>query len=500
MKVKGRVTLLNMISGLTMQIVTVLSGFIVPKIILSYFGSGVNGLVSSLSQFLSYISLVEGGITGVVMANLYKPLIDKDNARISSVVKTSDSFFRKIAAIFIVYAFGLSFVYPLLKKTGFNYWYVVSLSLILSISLYIQYMFSLSLRTLLIADKKVYIVNFTHVLIIVLNIVLVYCSVLVYPSIHILKLISGLLFIIQPVIFNRYVKKHYSLEKNVDTDDSLVSQRWNGFAINVAAFIHYSTDIAILTIFSSLEVVSVYSVYALVTSGIRGLISSVASGMNPTLGQAYAKQDSGELHQKIDLYEYVIFTMVCFTFTVAGLLITPFVVLYTKGVNDANYNQPLFGYLIVISEALYLIKFPHLNLAYSANKFKEITIPAYIEAGINIVISIVLVNKLGIVGVAVGTIIAMIYRMVFHIYYTRKIFPERKQWMFYKKLLMFSLAMVIGIIECCFLPIKELTIPAWIVHAIIYSVIIGINILIVSVLFFKKELIFFKKYISRRNK
>ena len=37
------------------------------------FDSDVNGLVSSLNQFLSYVSLIEGGLTGVVSANLYKP-------------------------------------------------------------------------------------------------------------------------------------------------------------------------------------------------------------------------------------------------------------------------------------------------------------------------------------------------------------------------------------------------------------------------------------------
>lgn len=67
---------------------------------------------------------------------------------------------------------------------------------------------------------------------------------------------------------------------------------------------------------------------------------------------------------------------------------------------------------------VYLVKFPHLNLAYAANKFKELTRPAYTEAILNIVISIVLVRKLGLIGVACGTMIAMTYRMIFHIKYT----------------------------------------------------------------------------------
>ena len=69
------------------------------EIILTNFGSSVNGLVSSLNQFLSYITLIEGGITGVVLANLYKPLVDHDDKKISAVLVTAKKFFNKIGYV-----------------------------------------------------------------------------------------------------------------------------------------------------------------------------------------------------------------------------------------------------------------------------------------------------------------------------------------------------------------------------------------------------------------
>ena len=72
---KNKITLLNIVATLIMQIVSVISALIVPRLILETFGSNANGLVSSISQFLNYITLVEGGITGVISANLYKPLV-----------------------------------------------------------------------------------------------------------------------------------------------------------------------------------------------------------------------------------------------------------------------------------------------------------------------------------------------------------------------------------------------------------------------------------------
>ena len=201
-----------MISGLILQMFTILSGFILPKIILTSFGSEVNGLVSSLNQFLSYISLVEGGITGVVMANLYKPIVEKDEQKISAVMVTANRFFKKIGILFVAYSVGLSIVYPLLFKTEFNFAYVCSLTLILSITVLVQYMFSITLKTLLDADKRVYVVNFTQTLIVICNVIFAQISVWVYPSIHILKLISGILFILQPVIFGYIVKRDYRID------------------------------------------------------------------------------------------------------------------------------------------------------------------------------------------------------------------------------------------------------------------------------------------------
>lgn len=496
MKMKSKVTLVNMISGFALQICAIISGFIIPRIILSYFGSDTNGLISSLSQFLSYISLLEGGVTGVVAANLYKPLVTGDNQKLSAVVVTAKSFFNKVGTIFIVYAVCVAIVYPIAFKLDF--WYVFSLTLILSMNLLIQYMFSLSLRVLLNADKKLYVVSFTQIVVTVLNTLMAYISVKIYPSVHFLKLISGFLFFIQPVVYGSFVKKHYNIDWSAGVDNKLLEERWNGFAVNVAAFIHNSTDITILTIFTDLATVSVYNVYFVVAAGLKSLVQSLTSGISATIGQAYAKEDWEELNRKMDLYEYIIFVLVSFLFTVGALLITPFVMLYTKGINDANYSQPLFGVLLLVSEAIYIVKYPHLNLAYDADKFKEITKPSFTEAIINIVVSVALVGKLGLVGIAIGTTVAMIYRMAFHVYFTSKIVPNRPQHVFYKKFFLFALVSVAGATICyrCF-PLVDYSVSNWTLHAVVYSAMLGIVYLCVSAVFFRNELRFFLKYLKK---
>ena len=64
----------NIGSSLLLQLVTIICGFIVPRLIISNYGSDVNGLVTSITQFLAYITLLEAGFGPVVKSLLYKPI------------------------------------------------------------------------------------------------------------------------------------------------------------------------------------------------------------------------------------------------------------------------------------------------------------------------------------------------------------------------------------------------------------------------------------------
>ena len=83
----------NTASSLLSQLTALICGFILPRFFLLHFGSEVNGLVNSITQFLGVISFLELGVGAVVQSSLYKPLADKDNQKISCVVVSANRFF-----------------------------------------------------------------------------------------------------------------------------------------------------------------------------------------------------------------------------------------------------------------------------------------------------------------------------------------------------------------------------------------------------------------------
>ena len=117
---RSKKAIINIISSLILQLVTVVCGFIIPRLIIKNFGSSVNGLVTSITQFLGYIILLESGFGPVVKSILYKPIANKNKEEIEKILKSSEKFFKTIAYIFILYIVILCWVLPMIVFEEFN--------------------------------------------------------------------------------------------------------------------------------------------------------------------------------------------------------------------------------------------------------------------------------------------------------------------------------------------------------------------------------------------
>lgn len=385
-------------------------------------------MISSITYFLSFIALLEGGLGAVVLAELYKPLEDRDDDRIKGVLIACKMFFRWLGYLFIGYVIILSILYPFFFAEEHDFRYVSSLIIIMCISTLAQYMFSITTKILLQAQQKVYIVNYISTAGILLNVFLTIAIVLVYPDIHAIKLFSGLVFLLQPVILNQYVEKKYRVSARVKSiqNRSLLPNRWSGFAQNLAHFITTNTPVMLITGFSKLTDVSIYTVYMLAINALKSIITSVAISFQSALGKYYVQDDKGELNRRFLKFETLIWAASCISFGTCLLLINSFVKIYTIGVNDAEYYHPTFAVLIVFANMIYCIREPYRLLILSAGKFKETNWGAFLEAVINFGISIILLPHLGLVGIALGSLCAMLYRTGYVIWYLKKDILTRK--------------------------------------------------------------------------
>ena len=161
----------NTVASFTYQLVTLVCGFILPRLIIGNYGSSVYGLITSITQFLGIIALCELGMGAVVPASLYKPLAKKDNDAISKVVVSSERFYRKIAFFMVLYVIGLTVFYPMIVDE-FPFLYTASLIVIIASSTFAQYYFGITYSLLLTADQRQYITYFVNGGTIIINLIL----------------------------------------------------------------------------------------------------------------------------------------------------------------------------------------------------------------------------------------------------------------------------------------------------------------------------------------
>ena len=409
----------NAVSALMLQLATMAQGLILPKLILTYFGSEVNGLISSVTQFLGFISLLEGGLGAVVLAELYRPIEEQDDKKIGCILEACQAFFNQLAIAFIVYTIILSFVYPLFITKQFSFAYTSTMVIILSITTLIQYLFSITYKLYLQASQELYVVNYVSSVTIVINTVSAVIIMMWFPNAHAVKLCSGFIYLLQPLAFSHFIDQKYR-KKNVfiaQIPKDVLKDRWSGFSQNLAHFINMNTDVVVLTLFSTLDIVSVYNVYMLAISALRGIITSIGNSYQGALGKYIAEKNKEKLNANFSKFEKGFWFLGTVSFSTCILLINPFVSLYTTGINDANYFQPGFATIIVIANMLYVLREPYRLLILAAGKFRETNFGAIIEAVLNLSISTLLVWKYGLIGVAIGTLIATIYRMLYFVRY-----------------------------------------------------------------------------------
>ena len=154
-------------------------------------------------------------------------------------------------------------------------------------------------------------------------------------------------------------------------------------------------------------------VYYLIAHGIRQIIVSLNTGVKAMLGNMLAKKETETLDKTFHTVEFVLHTVVTLLFGITGILIIPFVEIYTENFTDANYIRPAFASLMVMGQAAYCLRIPYEMMVQAAGHYKQTQKSSIIEAILNIVTAVVLVLSLGMEGVAISSIVAMGYRTVY---------------------------------------------------------------------------------------
>lgn len=400
----------NLVWGLSSQLLILAMGIILPRFILLSFGSEINGVTSTISQIFVYLALLEAGIGNASVNCLYKALSKNDREGISTVLSATRKYFRKIVPIYAACVVVFAAVYPLLLKSEVPPQTVRLIILIQGLSGVMNFYFTSTLTQLLVADGRTYVTSNLTLLVKVvsttLQIVLI-SSGFDIVSVQIAHLCA---YILQALILAVYVKRHYPwLKKVKDADVGMLKER-NSFVVHeISTVIFQSTDVILISVFCSLKEASVYSVYNLVFVALSKIFSIFFTGVDFTLGIEYHR-DKEKYITMHDTYEKIYSCVVFAMISAAFVVILPFIKLYTAGITDINYVQPILPILFSLIQLLSCSRAVASKLITISGNARNTVPNSIAEMVINLVSSLILVNLFGLPGVLMGTILALLYR------------------------------------------------------------------------------------------
>ena len=237
----------------------------------------------------------------------------------------------------------------------------------------------------------------------------------------------------------------------------------------------------------SMAEASVYYVYNLASSMFTSLFNSVSSAIIPYFGNMLVKKEDDRAQYQFDLMEYIYLIIIFTIYTCMYSLMMSFVGLYTKGATDANYNRQILAVLFVIMGVIQNIRIPSMIIICAAGHYKETQSRAIIEAGINLLTSIVLISTIGIEGAVIGTICAFLYRSVDSVIYCARFFMKQSLSRTIARAARNGLMMII---MCIGMKRIHLVITSWmdfVLYGCIMTIVVGGCFVLVNSLFEMKK-------------
>lgn len=480
----------NSLTTIIYQLVVMIVGFIIPRIMLYYYGSEINGLISSVTQFISYFSLVEAGLSGAAIYSLYEPLAQKNNKEISRIIVAVKKFYNQSGIIFFTLVLALSIVYPIfIKSELLSFKLIVVLIVILGMKGTLEFFSLAKYRAILTADQKTYVISISSTIYVILNAIIVVVMSFLKFNIVVVNLIAISALFVRSIILKCYVSKNYEINYNEEPNFKALDKRWHAFYLQILGVVQTGAPIVLATIFTNIKSVSVYSIYNMVVSGINGIMNIFTSGLSATFGDLLIRKENERFKSAYSDFEYVYYIILTIIYSISLILIMPFIRIYTNGVTDTNYYLPILGFLMVINGVLYNIKTPQGMLVISAGLYKETRIQSTIQALIIVIPGCILTIMFGLNGIVIASCLSNLYRIIDLLFFTEKYITHIPKGITIRRIVRMILNMLVVYCITLKLDMKILTIFDWIKDGIIIGIITSIIVIIDNFVLEKNQML-----------
>lgn len=365
------------------------------------------GLNSLLINILYLFSLAELGINFAIGYSLYKPLAKNDYRKISSIIYYLKQAYQRIGLVIVV--LGVAFLPFLGLVVGEN---IPGMYLA-----YILYLANTALLyfvsykdVLIISDQKNYkLFKYNLLFLIAINILQI-AVLIVSRDFVIYLLVWVILAFLQRYTINRFITKTYP-EVDFNSPERLgadevadIRKYMNAAALHKIGDVAVNgTDSIIISIFISIAVVGIYSNYLMVVLFVNSVISAAFLNVTSSFGNLI--QTAGQKHRlavfrKIDFINYFLYG--ASAAALAGAL-SKFIAFWA---GESYVLEPSIVIVVLLNFYITGRRIAISTVKDAGGIFTKDKYSSVAQALINLVVSVILATKLGLLGVVLGTLIS----------------------------------------------------------------------------------------------
>ena len=394
----------NLIINFVITLIVGIFAFVINKYFVIYLGIEKLGVMNLFNQLLVYVTLVETGLGAASTYALYKPLAQKDYTMINIVISTITSIYNKIFILILMIGLSANLILPYLFRNVvftndiYIYW---SLYVINTASSYILVKYVI----LFTADQRFGFVRLVQGIIKICCQILQLIVIIKFKSFYLFIILMILSVLFEFIFYRAYFRKNYTYVSRTDRKDRSIGKNMKRLICHkIGGLVVSNTDFLLISKFISIQTVGIYASYQMITATITKIFDIVFKVLEPMVGKYLAEvsiEDAFEFWKKLNIF--FLFCSTIFSYCTYKL-ISKFIYLW---LGKEFLLSPVTVSLLCIN--LFVVLFRQILDIFKNcfGFFKDVHLPI-LEAFINLVLSLILVLRIGLNGIIIGTIVSNI--------------------------------------------------------------------------------------------
>lgn len=492
----------NFTVNFVMLLVSIVPLFILRKVFLDTLGSDFLGLSALFTSLIGLLSLADLGISTAIIYALYKPFAEKDYEKIMGYIHYYTKFYQAVGLIIFVFGIALLPFFPLFINGEIAVQDAQLYFLIALVNTIITYFFSAKFSLLIVAQEG-YRITLASTTSIVLTAMIQMVALYLYQNFYIFLLIQLVINLIYLIAITIYINKRFGWQSGINGTIEISEKRKLKKNIK-ALFIHkvgeygvFGTDNLLISYFVNIVSVGIYNSYYMVIAVAMKLVHSAFNGITASIGNlliAEEKEIVFAIHKKLFFFNFWIASFLAISMFNT---IQQFILLW---LGDSQYLNTLTISIILLNVYITLMRVSVEKFKEAGGLYQQDQYSAIIEAVINLVFSIILVQYMGLPGIFLGTLISN-FTVVFWVkpkMVYKYIFQEKLRIYFIMYFKYFSIALLTLLLTHIATQQVKLiiTLPAFLLNCIL-------NIGLINIFYFlvfrnTEEFLFFEKLVMNK--